>query len=58
MKIQKYKYKNTAYDERYRWTDEPTNKAFLGAQIQKYKYTHRAIQHMAKCQKDPTVVYF
>ena len=27
-------------------------------QIQKYKYTHTKIQHMIKCQKDPTCSIF
>ena len=30
----------------------------LNAQIQEYKYTNIQIQHMTKCQKDPTCGIF
>ena len=70
-KIQIHKYTNTAYDEvperpnmwyifekrivqgYQKWYSHVSN-----VQIHKYKYTNTQIQHMTKCQKDPTCSIF
>ena len=66
-----HKYTNTAYDEvpegpnmwyifekRIVQGYQKSYSHVSNAQIQKYKYTNTQIQHMTKCQKDPTCGIF